>query len=204
MAQACTSDRPAVIPSQGAVLDLENRAVIRQAGLVVWLRADVATLAARVGVGTGRPLLDGGPAAALARLVVERAPVYAELADLVYDVDRLSPAGGRSDNRHAMNEAGPGADGVTSSMNVRSRSQLGDRSYPVLVGSGARHRLAELIPLGATRAAIVTQEAIPWTVDSGIEQYTFFLGDGEEAKNLESVEELCRGFARWGVHRSRM
>jgi 5-deoxy-5-amino-3-dehydroquinate synthase len=79
---------------------------------------------------------------------------------------------------------------------------LGDRSYPVVVGSGARHRLTELIPVGATRAAVVSQETIPWEVDCGIEQHTFFIDEGEEAKNLETVEELCRGFARWGLHRN--
>ncbi len=81
------------------------------------------------------------------------------------------------------------------------RVDLGERSYPVLVGVGARDRLGELIPVGATRAAVVTQEGIPWSVDCGIEQRTHFIDDGEEAKNLESVEELCRGFARWGLHR---
>lgn len=78
---------------------------------------------------------------------------------------------------------------------------LGERSYPVLVGAGARHRLAELIPVGAQKAAVVTQEAIPWQVDSGMEQRTFFMDDGEDAKNMETVEELCRGFARWNMHR---
>ena len=78
---------------------------------------------------------------------------------------------------------------------------LGNRSYPVLVGAGARHRLGELIPVGAERAAIVTQENIPWTVDSGIDQRSFFIDDGEDAKNLETVEELCRSFARWNMHR---
>jgi 5-deoxy-5-amino-3-dehydroquinate synthase len=80
--------------------------------------------------------------------------------------------------------------------------ELGERTYPVVVGCGARHRLAELIPLGATRAAVVTQETIPWDVDCGIEQRTFYIDDGEEAKNLETIEELCRGFTRWGLHRS--
>ena len=75
----------------GAVLDPANRARIRSAGLVVWLRAEPAVLAARVGAGAGRPLLEGGPAAALRRLSASRAPIYAELADLVFDVDRLSP-----------------------------------------------------------------------------------------------------------------
>ena len=80
--------------------------------------------------------------------------------------------------------------------------ELGDRSYPVIVGAGARHRLLELLPAGNRRAAIVTQETIPWEVDSGIEQRTFFLDDGEDAKNLESVEQLCREFSRWGLTRS--
>lgn len=80
--------------------------------------------------------------------------------------------------------------------------ELGDRSYPVVVGAGARHRLLEFVPAGARRVAVVTQETILWQVDSGVEQHVFFLDDGEEAKNLESVEQLCREFSRWGVTRS--
>jgi 5-deoxy-5-amino-3-dehydroquinate synthase len=79
---------------------------------------------------------------------------------------------------------------------------LGDRSYPILVGGGARHRLAELIPAGSKRAAVVTQDGIPWSVDAGVEQRQFVLGPGEESKNLRSVEDLCRGFAEWGLHRA--
>lgn len=81
------------------------------------------------------------------------------------------------------------------------RVELGERSYPVLVGPGARHRLLEVLPVGATRAAIVTQETIPVTVDAGVEQRSFLIDDGEDAKNLETVEELCRAFARWGLTR---
>ena len=79
---------------------------------------------------------------------------------------------------------------------------LGDRSYPVVVGAGARHRLLEFLPSGARRTAVVTQENIPWGVDAGVDQRVFHMDDGEEAKNLESVEELCRGFTRWGLTRS--
>ena len=80
--------------------------------------------------------------------------------------------------------------------------ELGKRSYPVVVGAGVRHRLLELMPSGPKRAAIVTQENIPWEIDSGVDQRTLFLDDGEEAKNLESVEQLCREFTRWGMTRS--
>src|SRR5687767_14389978 len=77
----------------------------------------------------------------------------------------------------------------------------GGRSYDVLVGPGARHRLLEVLPTGVHRAAIVTQEAVGVTVDAGVEQRTFLMGDGESAKCLETIEELCRAFSRWGLTR---
>jgi 5-deoxy-5-amino-3-dehydroquinate synthase len=78
---------------------------------------------------------------------------------------------------------------------------LGDRSYDVLVGRGARHRLLEVLPVGSARAAVVTQEGIGVQVDAGVEQRTFLMGAGEAAKDLETVEELCRQFSRWGLTR---
>ena len=73
--------------------------------------------------------------------------------------------------------------------------------YEVLVGEGARHRLLEVLPLGAERAAIVTQSDIGVPVDPGVEHEVFLLDDGEEAKSLESVEDLCRRFSQWGLTR---
>lgn len=92
LAEACARpDLCVVSVGGGAVMSLENREVIRRSGLVVWLRADASTLAKRVGGGAGRPLLEGGPAIALARLSESRAPLYSQVADLVFDVDRISP-----------------------------------------------------------------------------------------------------------------
>ncbi len=79
---------------------------------------------------------------------------------------------------------------------------LGERSYDVLVGRGARYRLGELLPIGARRAAVVTQQSIPVEVDVGIEQRSFVIGEGEDAKTLATVEELCRSFSRWGLTRA--
>lgn len=78
----------------GAVLDPTNRAAMRRAGTVVWLRARPDTLEARVGDDDGRPLLSGvgeGVAGALVRIDAERRPLYDELADEVVDVDGLDP-----------------------------------------------------------------------------------------------------------------
>ncbi len=92
LAEALTSDGPVVVSvAGGAVLDPDNRKRIREAGLVVWLKADVATLAERVGAGEGRPLLGDDPAAALARLYEQRRPLYQEMADVVVDAGQLNP-----------------------------------------------------------------------------------------------------------------
>lgn len=78
---------------------------------------------------------------------------------------------------------------------------LAERTYPVLVGSGARHRLLEVLPVGARRAAIVTQAGIDLPIDPGVECATFAIGDGEDAKHLGTVEDLCRDWASWGLTR---
>jgi 5-deoxy-5-amino-3-dehydroquinate synthase len=85
---------------------------------------------------------------------------------------------------------------------IRVPVDLGDRSYDVLVGAGARHRLLEVLPQGAKRAAVVTQPSIGVDVDPGIEWQPFAMDEGEDAKNLEMVEQLCRQWARWGLTRA--
>jgi shikimate kinase len=91
---ACASPEPAVIAcGGGAVLDPENRAVLRERCCVVWLRAPVATLADRIGSGHGRPLLAGGtvpPEVTLGRLAELRAPSYEAAAHVVLDTDGCS------------------------------------------------------------------------------------------------------------------
>lgn len=84
---------------------------------------------------------------------------------------------------------------------IRVDVQLGSRSYPVLIGSAAIHQLADVVPAGARRAAIVTQDGIGVEVDAGLEQEVFFMGDGEEAKSFATVEALTRAWARWGLSR---
>ena len=80
----------------------------------------------------------------------------------------------------------------------------GDRSYPVLVGRGCVDRLADGLAAevpSARRAAVVTQAGIGVTVDPGVEHRVFEVPDGESAKALSAVEQLCRAFASWGLTR---
>ena len=84
-----SSVRSVIAVAGGAVLDPETRRRLRSAGIVVWLDVAPYALAARVGAGIGRPLLDVDPAGTLQRLDALRRPVYRELADVVVQ------AGGR-------------------------------------------------------------------------------------------------------------
>lgn len=82
--------------------------------------------------------------------------------------------------------------------------KLGERSYDVVVGEGARDLLADALSSAvpsAGRVAVVTQKEIGVEVDPGLPSEVFFVPDGEGAKSLSTVEELCRGFARFGLAR---
>lgn len=93
LTEALAAERPAVIAAAGGtVLDPVNLERLRAHRPVVWLRADPATLATRLGDGTGRPLLGASPSEVLGALAIEREPLYAEVADVVIDVDDLETA----------------------------------------------------------------------------------------------------------------
>ena len=71
----------------GVVTNPLDRDRLRGGGFVVWLRADIATLARRV-AGTDRPWLGDDPAAAMRQLYAGRADLYASVATMVVDVDK--------------------------------------------------------------------------------------------------------------------
>jgi len=92
---------------------------------------------------------------------------------------------------------------------IRVPVELGSRRYDVLVGEGARHELASVVRRaapGAARAALVSQPAVAaagWLddLDPGLAFDVSLVGDGETAKRLSTIEELCRGFSRCGLAR---
>ena len=92
LAAATTSEVPLVVSvAGGALRDPDNRRLVRRAGFVVWLRATVGTMAARVGSGAGRPLLGDNPFEALQRLYPERRSTYQQVSNVVVDVDAVDP-----------------------------------------------------------------------------------------------------------------
>ncbi|HVA06068.1 MAG TPA: 3-dehydroquinate synthase family protein [Acidimicrobiales bacterium] len=85
--------------------------------------------------------------------------------------------------------------------------ELGPRSYPVLIGNGARRALAAVVPASAKRAVVVTQESVRqagWLdhLNAGVPFEVCTIGEGETTKTLATVEQLNRQFARQGLSRA--
>ena len=76
----------------GAVLDAGNRALMRDRGFVVHLHVSLARQLERLARDRTRPLLAGDDLAdVLQSLSEQRAPLYAEVADLRFDTNTLFP-----------------------------------------------------------------------------------------------------------------
>lgn len=76
----------------GAVLDADNRELMKQRGYVVYLQVSVEAQLRRLGRCTNRPLLQRPDREDVLReMAVRREPLYAEVADLTLDTDGLAP-----------------------------------------------------------------------------------------------------------------
>jgi 3-dehydroquinate synthase len=190
----------------GAVLNPENRRLLAERGTVVYLRASVNSILARTSHDKNRPLLQtADPRRKLEDLTAQREPLYREIADLVIDTGRpnvqsmvqtildqmaaLETGRQRTKARSTMNEQ------ACTTLNV----ELGERSYPILIGRGLLDDgalLARHIGSGNGKVAIVTNTTIaplylekvaaPLRAD-GREVVTIVLPDGEEHKNWQSL-----------------
>ena len=97
LAQTIVRDRIVLAAGGGVVLREENRRLLRTAGKVVWLTADVTTILARVAgdqtTASRRPqLTTAGGEAEVRQLLAQRTPLYRELADLEIDTEGRTPA----------------------------------------------------------------------------------------------------------------
>jgi shikimate kinase len=74
----------------GAIMDAENRNILKQSGLCVWLTADVGTIIRRIQTdqasdATRPPLSSGGLERETVEILRERIPIYQGLADCSVD-----------------------------------------------------------------------------------------------------------------------
>lgn len=76
----------------GAVMREENRAILHDGGMVVYLYATVAQQLQRTSKSNHRPLLqNGNQKEILSSLFQERDPLYREVADLIVETDSRNP-----------------------------------------------------------------------------------------------------------------
>jgi 5-deoxy-5-amino-3-dehydroquinate synthase len=70
------------------------------------------------------------------------------------------------------------------------------------VGHGVVGEIDSLLPKTAKRAVIVTQKEIGFVVKPKIDSTTVLIGNGEQHKNLQTIEMLSQKFAEFGLTRN--
>ncbi len=89
--ELCTEQGIVLATGGGAVMRPQNRALLRDCGLVVYLKTSVKTQLRRTARDRNRPLLQTeNPRARLEELMRIRDPLYREIAELTVDTDRDS------------------------------------------------------------------------------------------------------------------
>lgn len=89
-----TQQRDIVLATGGGVVLLEeNRQALTQRGTVVYLQADIDTLVERTRRDRNRPLLQTeDPRAKIEELLLQREPIYRQIADVVIDTGQRAPS----------------------------------------------------------------------------------------------------------------
>lgn len=85
-------ERVVIATGGGAVLDPDNRELLRSCGLVIYLQASADEIARRTANDRSRPLLQTqDPRARIEQLIVERAPLYEQTAHLSFTSAAANP-----------------------------------------------------------------------------------------------------------------
>lgn len=91
--EVASSNNMVIATGGGAVLDSESRALMARSGTVVYLSVAAKVLYNRMQQDTKRPLLQVGDKKAMIESIVkEREPLYKEIADIVFDGHKKTPA----------------------------------------------------------------------------------------------------------------
>jgi 3-dehydroquinate synthase len=213
--EALAGDRPVVVACGGGIVTTpEARRLLAEACTVVWLDGSDRELLTHLGTTTDRPLLVDDPPNRLAALRAARQPLYAEISQLRIDVsagdvediaDRVEDAvSGVRMPRDAGPATGRGADAAG-----ELRLELGERSYPVLVGTGCISGVADRLPAGTRRVAVVTDRAVLGVARrvlagircNGRQGRIVALRGGEQVKTWAHAGRLVSELARQGLER---
>jgi 3-dehydroquinate synthase len=205
LVEALAGERRVIATGGGAIIRQDNREAMRQRALIICLEAGQETIVRRLGshqVGI-RPLLTSDdPAARVAALKRERAPLYDEV-DWTVQTDHLSPEGVAAEIVRAWTmlrpRFGQGSD------QPRAMVTAGSASYPVYVGAGLLARLGELLRdwargtvwllADAGAAEFYGEAALRSLQDAGLPATLRVIPSGEASKDLTVASELYRWLA---------
>ncbi len=87
LAEISSGHQSVIATGGGTIVRLENRIIMHKHGQVIYLRAPMSILWERLKNSRTRPLLQhADPQAQLAQLMQQRAPLYADEADVIIDI----------------------------------------------------------------------------------------------------------------------
>jgi 3-dehydroquinate synthase len=200
----------------GSILDAKSREYLKARGTVVYLRAGVTNILQRTAHDRNRPLLQtADPRGRLEQLSTQREPYYREVADIIIDTGRPNiqslvqaiVAELESLQRNAPSQDSQRLhDPMSSFTPIELKVELGERSYPILIGPellGNDARLAASV--AGSHAAIVTNTVVgPLYLDrvagalraAGKTVTEIVLPDGEEEKNWDNLNRIFDALLR--------
>jgi shikimate kinase / 3-dehydroquinate synthase len=183
----------------GAILNAQNRLLMKQNGIVVYLKSSVHDLWQRTRHDHNRPLLQTeNPRAKLQELHDQRDPLYSEAADMIMHTGKQSVQILLERLQHKLEEMNQmtGSETTLRTLNVG----LAERSYPIHIGSGLLKRFELLLPhIPKMRTVIVSNTTVAplylgQLVDglstNGVQVQTITLPDGEQYKSGESLNTI--------------
>jgi len=201
LAELATRPGAVIATGGGAVISRENRRLMREAGLVVYLHATLERLHERTRRDSSRPLLASGDRRSkLGKLLEVRDPLYRETAHLILESGAPSAAtlADRIADALRQLEANPPESNIMTPQSLKV--DLGDRSYAIHVGPGLLARPSLFAThLGSRRAALVTNETVAPlyanTVESalgeaGASVVRITIPDGEAEKNWQTLDRV--------------
>jgi len=87
----CQKSHMVLATGGGAVLKKDNQQVLKRSGTIVYLCAGIDDLLERTAKDKNRPLLQtDDPRAKLQAILVEREPIYRELADIILKTNKMT------------------------------------------------------------------------------------------------------------------
>jgi 3-dehydroquinate synthase len=200
----------------GSILDPRSREYLKARGTVIYLRAGVSSILQRTAHDRNRPLLQTpDPRARLEHLSAQREPYYREVADIVIDTGRPNiqslvqaiVAQLDSLERRAPLQDPQRLQNLMSFVpSIELKVELGERSYPILIGPellAENGRLAASI--AGSHAAIVTNTVVgplylaqvAGSLRAAGKMVTeIVLPDGEEEKTWENLNRIYDALLR--------